>query len=509
MPFENTPRALNAVHAALVPAGPHRGHVLVWEFGVPGRTGFLRWGIVDPEARRTVFEATEPNPAGELFCSGHAWTRDGRLFVAGGWNFGSGVGASAGSLEAWIFDPTLADFPDGKWIRQPRLLRGRYYPTVVASGDSDDRMLVLGGGPSLNTYAVDDWDDYEVFVPAPPGASSQGRWETRVDAAGETTRSFPGPSEQGAASLARFFQYPRVHVDADGVLFVAGMSLPGLRARFPTDAVADWLVTSSQDRLRYYGCSVRMRTSPEQPAPAVVALGGLDPFPPPPTDPYVALATVVRCNPRADAPGSWPGGWSWSSLPDLVRARGCANVVVLPNGDLLAIGGQSGHPLGGATYSTAPELFHDGAWRMLTAEPSRRGYHATALLLPSGKVFSAGSNVRDHDYTVFVPPAQACGTPPLWGQDAPPEMPGYGREVTLVVSADSVPVREVVLARPGSTTHHFDPDLRVVALATRPGRPGEWFVRMPQSPLLAPPGWWMVFLVGSDGACSEARWLRL
>jgi hypothetical protein len=94
---------LNALHAALIPEGPHRGKILVWNdnHGGTGSTFLQTWGLADftiPGAPTfTTEQLVMPANEGDLFCAGFSWTPDGKLFVAGGTLRGS------------------ADWPDLPW----------------------------------------------------------------------------------------------------------------------------------------------------------------------------------------------------------------------------------------------------------------------------------------------------------------------------------------------------------------------------------------------------------
>ena len=83
-----------AGHLALIPKGPFRGHLLAWNW-MRGITGKQHWSIIDP-VNQTFQNFTLPMPPGEgeLFCAGHAWTKDGDLFVAGGNLTGPGLVAN-------------------------------------------------------------------------------------------------------------------------------------------------------------------------------------------------------------------------------------------------------------------------------------------------------------------------------------------------------------------------------------------------------------------------------
>jgi hypothetical protein len=77
-----------------------------------------------------------------------------------------------------------------------------------------------------------------------------------------------------------------------------------------------------------------------------------------------------------------------------------------------------------------------------------------------------------------------------------------------------------VLMRPCSTTHNTDMDQRyveipivgasagVVQVQLPNQTPASWFGTAPRS-IVTLPGYYMLFLVSSSGAYSEAKWVRL
>lgn len=85
------PSTFNAVHMSLIPVGPYRGQVLVWDKAEVQLEPWQRWSIIDPEwtpsSSGPLFRnhfLLLPSQDGDLFCAGHVWGQDGRLFVAGG-----------------------------------------------------------------------------------------------------------------------------------------------------------------------------------------------------------------------------------------------------------------------------------------------------------------------------------------------------------------------------------------------------------------------------------------
>ena len=69
-------------------------------------------------------------------------------------------------------------------------------------------------------------------------------------------------------------------------------------------------------------------------------------------------------------------------------------------------------------------------------------------------------------------------------------------------------IRRAVLIAPAAVTHATDMNQHMVPLRLEQHKRG---VRLtaPPNANVAPPGWYMLFLVDSDGAPSVSRWVRL
>src|SRR5574341_1533243 len=139
-----------------------------------------------------------------------------------------------------------------------------------------------------------------------------------------------------------------------------------------------------------------------------------------------------------------------------------------------------------------------------------RLYHSSAILLPDGRVMAVGSNpvskVNELRIEIYRPPYLFQGPRPAI-QDAPAQV-AYGQEVAIR-SAQAGQVEEVALIHPASTTHCLTTDQRYVGLAITRRDPDTLRVQIPPNPNLAPPGYYMLFLVSRDGVPSEARFVRL
>jgi hypothetical protein len=129
-----------------------------------------------------------------------------------------------------------------------------------------------------------------------------------------------------------------------------------------------------------------------------------------------------------------------------------------------------------------------------------RGYHSIALLLPDGRVLSAGGNVGGANAQVFSPPYLFAGPRPTI-VSAPGEAT-YGQTV-FIGTPDADTITQVTLVRTGSVTHTFDENQRFLSLQFTQDS-GGLNVSLPANANLAPPGYYMVFLLNSAGTPSVA-----
>jgi hypothetical protein len=140
-----------------------------------------------------------------------------------------------------------------------------------------------------------------------------------------------------------------------------------------------------------------------------------------------------------------------------------------------------------------------------------REYHSTALLLPDGRVVQSGmgadfGNVMDENSAEFYsPPYLFRGSRPTITQ-APAQV-HYATNFT-VSTPDAGTINSVVLIRNGGVTHFFDENTRYVPL-TFAAQAGQLQVTAPVDGRLAPPGYYMLFLVNSNGVPSIAPMVQV
>lgn len=144
-----------------------------------------------------------------------------------------------------------------------------------------------------------------------------------------------------------------------------------------------------------------------------------------------------------------------------------------------------------------------------------RLYHSGSLLLPDATVALLGGNPVRGSYEqrieiyspayLFNLDGSAASRPSITGISPGP----YGNSsIFQVQTPDAADVASVVLIRPGTPTHAFDMDQRLVGLSFSAG-PGVLDVTAPANGNIAPPGYYMLFLVNSSGVPSVATFVQL
>jgi hypothetical protein len=213
---------------------------------------------------------------------------------------------------------------------------------------------------------------------------------------------------------------------------------------------------------------------------------------------------------------------AWTPGPNMSTGRIQMNATILPNGKVMASGGSviSEVPdtagMSADLYDPASQTFSSAG----TASYSRL-YHSNTLLLPDATVMSVGSNpgsAYEPAIEIYTPSYlfdsndQRIAPRPTITRVAP-EVMGYGAPFSVLYTSAS-PISSAVLMRPGSATHAFDMDQRLVGLCgPSPQRPcsgsGTLSLTSPPNGNIAPPGYYMLFLLDSAGVPSVAQFIQL
>jgi len=428
-----------AIHSVLL----QNGKVLFWQY-TSGPTGGSRAGLWDPNGVLT--DVSVPYNR-DLFCAGEVHLADGRLMVIGGmkWHATGDIGVK----QTDFFDPTTET-----WSPGPNMSYARWYPDVIEYSDST--VLAIGGQRNDN-FGTNQLERY--------------------DPATNTFTTLPR-SANNAVGL-----YPRTFVLPSGQVFMGGQNQD---TQFFDLTTNEW---SFVDNLnyggRYSGMAVLLQGLQQ-----VLAVGGVG------ADFGHATNTAEIIDFSVPTP-------SWQYTTPMHFPRVHANAVLLPDGTVLVVGGGQKD-----TYKEpvkAAELYdpQTQTWTVMASQQAPRMYHSTALLLPDGRVWSAGSDSGSLLQTtaeLFSPPYLFQGPRPVI--TAAPRTVTYN-QVFSISTPDAANIGRVVLMKLGTTTHSGDFDQRYLDLAFQ-AQSGTLQTRSPGDANQAPPGWYMLFIVTIDGVPSVA-----
>ncbi len=201
---------------------------------------------------------------------------------------------------------------------------------------------------------------------------------------------------------------------------------------------------------------------------------------------------------------------AWAPVAPMAYPRKHHNLTLLPDGKVLVTGGSSG-PEGTNSNSTSPaypaEMWDPATntWTTLAGNTVYRGYHATAVLQPDGRVLSGGGDFGGKSVELFSPPYLFRGARPTIS--AAPASVGYG-QTFFVGTPDPAAISKVTWIRLSSVTHTNNMNQRINRLSFSQAT-GGLNVTAPSNNNLAPPGHYMLFVLNAAGVPSVARIVRL
>ncbi|HEX5433287.1 MAG TPA: carboxypeptidase regulatory-like domain-containing protein [Candidatus Angelobacter sp.] len=380
----------------------------------------------------------------ELFCAGHTSLPDGRVFIAGGH-----IADYVGYPHAVIYDPSSNSFKT-----LPDMNEGRWYPTTTVLPNGD--VLVVSGDVNANTNTNPLPQVYQF---------ASNSWRSL------TTAQLVQPL------------YPVMFVAPNGKIFSAG---PNRQSRYlNTSGTGSWSNVAVMSVGRAYGPGVMYDVG------KVLEVGG--------GDPPTATAEIIDLNAATPA---------WKATGSMHFARRQHNAVVLPDGKVFISGGSSAAGFDTSTSPVKPTEMWDPATGKFTVMASiavYRGYHSTALLLPDGRVLSAGGNVGGPNAQIYSPPYLFNGARPTIS--SAPTSVGYGQTV-FVGTPNATGITKVSWIHVGSTTHTFDMAQRFMHLNFAQATNG-LNVTMPANANIAPPGYYMLFILNGSGVPSVAKIIRI
>ncbi len=462
---------INPIHAALLNNGKvlvvaGSGNCLPSVSGCPqgapyGPANGSGAVLVDP----TTGAITQFTLSWDMFCNGMVVLPDGRVFINGGTV--QQEPAFTGSAKSAFFDPATNTFTD---VPQ-NMAHGRWYPTVTLLGDG--RVMTFSGTNESNATN----STVEIYTVG------------------------SGWSPQYSAGWTPPL-YPRMTLLPSGKVFFSGQDVT---TRLFNPANQTWTTVGNRawNSIRLYGTSVLLPLSPANNYdPKIIAMGGG----------YVPTSNTEIIDMGASSP-------AWAFGPNMSQQRIELNAVILPTQKVLALGG-SAKDEDGTTASLNADLYDpvSNSFSSAGANAYARLYHSFALLLPDATVWVAGSNpnynVYEHRVEVYKPAylftrdvnnnIVAATRPTIASL---PSTIAWGGQFS-VATPDAANISSAVLVRPGAPTHAFDMDQRLVVMSFTKGS-GTLTVTAPPNGNVAPPGYYMVFLVNSSGVPSVAKFTKL
>ncbi|KAI9656914.1 MAG: hypothetical protein M1831_004462 [Alyxoria varia] len=197
-------------------------------------------------------------------------------------------------------------------------------------------------------------------------------------------------------------------------------------------------------------------------------------------------------------------------------ARSFSHAVILPNGETLVVGGQEEpRVFTEDTPQLTPEIYSptEDVWTPVANHSVVRAYHSFALLLRDATVLVGGGglnnqlDVNHFDAQIYIPQylltedGERAKRPVIKETSDATVLPGGNFTI-----ATDVEVVSASLVRYGGATHSLNNDQRRLPLKLQDSAtPLEYGVSIPSDGGVAIPGYWMLFVMDSQGVPSEAK----
>ena len=489
---------VNPIHAALL----HTGKILIVSGSgncPPQQTGCPQGPQYPQGAALLDLSNNNISPmltTWDMFCNGMSIMQDGRVLINGGTK-GYGqlavVGVQGevpftGLPNASIFDPSSESFVD-----IAPTAHGRWYPSLIELND----------GTIMTTSGLNDTDGTD--------NNTSEIWNGQ-----QWSAQIPGNPNIANFPSFQFPLYPRMHLLPTGHIFYSAPSSATLDFNPTSQAwtLDAWTLYPGQNDPngeRTYGSSVLLPLTPQNNySPKVMIMGGDNPATN--TTELIDLS-AAGMQISAACPTYAP---CWIEGPAMSQSRVEMEATLLPNGKVLVDAG-SAQDENAATASLQAEIYDpiSNSFSSAGSNAFPRLYHNIQLLLPDGTVLLAGGNpaqgVFENHIEIYQPSYffNADGSPATRPQAATnvPSSITYGQSFNLS-TPDASTISSVVLMKAGSVTHSFDMDQRYVGLSFTQAS-GTLSVTAPSNSNLAPPGYYMLFLVNQNGTPSLASWVQV
>ncbi|SAK93213.1 oxidase [Caballeronia hypogeia] len=444
------------------------GNVLVWsaDSAVSFTTGEVTPGqtytaIFNPSTGRSR-QVIVSNTGHDMFCPGINNLADGTIFVTGG---------SSTRLSS-IYSPSTSTWSASDQMNIPRGYQGS---VTLSNGD----VFVVGGS----------WN----------GGLGGKTGETWTQGSGWRINSSIVEDyilTNDAAGIFRSDNHAWMFAVSNGRVFHAGPS----RAMHWFDTAGNGNVTSAgnrgNDNDAMNGNAVMYDIG------KILAVGGAPSYD---QSEATSNATLIDIS---------SGNAVTRTIAPMSYRRAFSNSVVLPNGQVVVVGGQTfAAPFSDDNAILTPELWDPATntFSPLAPQAVPRTYHSVALLLNDGRVLSGGGGLcggcsTNHtDVEILTPPYLLNADGSNASRPSLSSVPGDAQLGTTIVVTASRGMRAFALMRSSSVTHSLNNEQRRVPLSFTVGSAGEYHLQIPSDPGVVVPGYYMLFALNSKGVPSVSR----
>ena len=417
-------------------------------------------------------------PPENLFCAGQTILADGRVYVAGGNlrypdpNLPAGQNGWRGSLTSYTFNPYTE-----LWARQPNMQRGRWYPTLTQI--ADNQVVITSGTDESGSNAIN--NVVEVLIPDP-----------NIDGIGKITAVAINDSSG---------TYPLQFLMPSGKVLQAGPNAAS---------------SSQLDPRTWNWTNLPKLTSNHYDIPNGVSFTDASVVP----NKQLIMVAGGSSNDIPLANNEWLDAMNplagWRTYPQWLQKRHNSNTVILPDGTLLTMGGNSGS-YGYENALLEAELYSKqatdttGTWQTVAPHSIQAAYHSSALLLPDATVLLSQDDMDNTAAAQFQHKAQVY-SPPYLFKGAQPQIVSapinltYGQ--SFIIGTDRDGMAGATLVAPAATTHGNDMHQRAIKLAVQPRLNG-LTASVPASSALVPPGYYMLFVMDKAGIPSVSKFVHV
>ena len=395
-----------------------------------------------------------------MFCAIPTMMEDGRVFVNGG---------DANTNKTSIFD-----YRTNQWSRTNNMNSGRWYPGSVAlPGDKMFTMIGRPGGPYPEVWQEGQGWSLLTGANLNNGVLNytgyQSTWLPILHLMPNGNIFHSGPTTQMNV----------INPNGNGSISSAGLS----NNWYPKYSSA--VMYDEGKILVAGGAANSTSTAPGSNRAMVIDLNG---------------ATPTKTN-----------------IASMNNTRKFGNGVALPNGEVIIVGGNSS----GIEFSDSGSILEAEIWNPNTQTFRRvanmsvpRNYHSVALLMPDGRVWSAGGGLcncnADHpNHQIYSPPYLFNANGSLATRPtitSAPNSTGYGATINVQASSN---IQRFTMVKMSGVTHNLNSDQRFLNVNFSTVSNGSYQLNLHNNPNVLTPGYWMLFALNSQGVPSVSKVIQI